>query len=108
MSFLCKSLVKRELFKIKTQNKQFKAKEIEKIKNAIFKKFKISEKESNYLLFKGTIKNKSVNKKIQIINKSNKIETINTYERKKIFSNIKKSTQNTYYVCYPKEIEVIL
>ncbi len=108
LSFLCKSLIKRELFKIKTQNKQFKSKEIEKIKNAICKKFKISKKESSYLLFKGIIKNKSVNKKIQIINKSNKIETINTYERKKIFSNIKKSTQNTYYVCYPKEIEVIL
>ena len=108
LSFLCKSLLNRNLLKIKTQKNNFSKNKIQKMKKILCEKFKISNQEVEKLIFTGKIKNKKLNKKIKILNKKNKIENISVSNRHNLFNNIKKYYNDTYYVCYPKEIEGIL
>ena len=57
LSKLCNQLVNRKLFKIELQNIPFKEEKIKELKNKIKALYKLNDKQVNYFVFSGNVKN---------------------------------------------------
>ncbi len=105
LSYMSKSLVNRDLYKISIQNKPFEQQEINKLKEGIINKFKIAEDELEYFIITDTIKNnaysKNLRERINIYSKNNTIEDI---AEASDVSNVSALSQKVekYFICYPK------
>lgn len=105
LSHLASCLVKRELFKIKLQNEEFKEEEIDSLKAKIVKRFKVSPEDADYLLIHQKITSYLYNPKhakIKILTKSGEVQDF--AEASDQWSSIAMQKAVTkYYCCYPKK-----
>ena len=102
LSFLCKSLMNRKLFKIELQNEAFESDYIEKIRQRLQEKHPdISTENSSYLVFEGKESNNAYSTKkdeIKILFKSGQIQPMSDASDQGIQPKI----ITKYYLCYPK------
>lgn len=108
LSFLCKSILERKLFKIETGNKPFAKAEIQLLKKAAMQKMKITEAEANYLVFSDSTSNYAYNPKEDNINiLKGKNEVLDIAKASDQFNISQLSVQVTkYYLFYPKGLKV--
>ena len=109
LSMLASKLIHRDLFKIEISSNPFDEVLIKKMKEAAAEKYKISEKEVEYLVFSDKIMNKAysteLDSRINIFLKSGEIFDI---AKASDLSNIKalSETVEKYFLCYPKDIYI--
>ncbi|MBT8266948.1 MAG: HD domain-containing protein [Bacteroidia bacterium] len=105
LKHLSDMLINRDLLKIKIKDKPFNERDLEKHKNALISKYKISSEESEYFVFSGEVSNQAYDRKseaIKIINKSGKAQEI-TKASDHLNLNVLSKEVTKYYICYPKE-----
>ena len=102
LSFLCKSLINRKLFKIELQNEPFRSDYVEKIRQRLQGKHPvISTENSSYLVFEGTESNNAYSTKkdeIKILYKNGQIRPMSDASDQGIQPKI----ITKHYLCYPK------
>ena len=102
LSFLCKSLINRKLFKIELQNEPFKSDYVEKIRQRLQRKHPvISTENSSYLVFEGTESNNAYSTKkdeIKILYKNGQVRPMSDASDQGIQPKI----ITKHYLCYPK------
>ena len=106
LSFLCKSLVNRHLYKTEIQNQQFEQTYVNKIKQTAKKTFQINDDEINYFLISKTTENNAYtneNNEINIFNKKGEIFDIAEASDHLSISVLSKTTKK-YFLCYPKKL----
>ena len=104
LSYLCKSLISRKLFKIEIQNNSFDKKRIRELSQQIMKKFKIEENELHYLFLNKSVSNEiySVNKiGIGILFRDGKVKDISK-SSDQLNVEVLNKTVKKYFLCYPK------
>lgn len=101
---LCRMILNRDLLKIQmTEDKPNKERLLE-FKNKFIAKEKISEKEADYFVFKGKIKNQAYNKSIEpiyILKKDKSIEDVVEASDQMYLKALAKEVTK-YYICFPK------
>jgi HD superfamily phosphohydrolase len=101
---LCKSLLNRNLFKIKVKNEPFTNLEIDTKIKKVAKTFKITEKEAVYFTFKGSISNQAYSEAKQNIKlltqKGSVVDLVQMSDQ--INSTVLTNLVTKYYLCYPK------
>ena len=106
LSFLCKSLVNRHLYKTEIQNQPFEETYIDKIKQRAKKIFQINNDEVNYFIISKTNKNNAYtneNNVINILNKKGETFDIAITSDQLNISVLSKTTKK-YFLCYPKKL----
>ncbi len=105
LSILCNMMLNRKLYKIKLQDKKFEKSEVENIKTAIKKKYKLSDQEIKYFVFQDSIINNAYNPKMDKINilmKDGKMKDIaeaaDTLNISALSTPVKK-----WFLCFPKQ-----
>ncbi len=106
LSLLCKNLIERNLYKIELQNKNFTSGYKEQFIEKAIKKYKITKKEAEYLVFSESVNNSAYNSshfKINILHKDGSLmDVAKASDQLNIKMLSKKVTK--YFICYPKEI----
>ena len=107
LSALSKMIINRNLLKIElSEDKIDKIKYLE-LKEKYVKKYEISDKEVEYFVFKGKIKNEAYSKSsepIHILKKDRTIETVVEASDQMHLKALSK-TVTKYFICYPKVID---
>lgn len=106
LSSLCNNMVNRTLYKTKLQNTPFSAHTIEKIKERVIKKYKLSEKETSYFVFSGEVTNYVYNPdkiRINVLFKDGSVADISDSSDQLNLSVLAKNIKK-YFLCYPKNI----
>jgi HD superfamily phosphohydrolase len=104
LSMLCTQLVNRKLFRVELQNQAFKEEKIKAIKQDIKKKYKLNDKEVNYLVFTGDVTNdayRSDKIRINILFKDGTVTDIADASDHLSVAALGKTVKK-YYLCYPK------
>lgn len=104
LSMLCNQLVNRELFKVELQKNPFKDDQIQPIREKIKKRLKLSEKETGYFVFSGTVANDAYRAdkiRINIMSKDGSVTDI-TEASDQLNVDVLAKTVKKYYLCYPK------
>ena len=104
LSFLCKSLIDRKLFKIKMQNEAFSEEYIIKKKEKLIEKFKLTESQVDRLVIKNEMTIYVYNpkeKQINILEKNGKLVDFAKATDQWNISNLGLAVSK-YYVCFPK------
>jgi HD superfamily phosphohydrolase len=106
LSWLCKSLVDRHLYKVEIQNEPFDTGYVASLKDKTAAQFHLSEEEIEYFLVEGTLTNNAYNPKhdkirIQFRNK----ELIDISEASdQLNISVLSTPVNKYLLCYPKNL----
>ena len=106
LSFLCKSLVNRHLYKTEIQNQPFEETYIDKIKQKAKKIFQINDDEVNYFIISKINENNAYtneNNAINILNKKGETFDIAEASDQLNFSVLSRTTKK-YFLCYPKKL----
>ncbi len=104
LSTLSQMLINRKLFRTKLQKYDFDDKEIKEIKTQTKQKFNATDQELNYLVYKGSIRNKTYsydNENIKILTKTGEINDITKISDMLNMSFLSKEDKK-YYLCFPK------
>jgi HD superfamily phosphohydrolase len=103
---LCRMVLNRDLLKIQiTEDKPDKS-EIRDLKNKFMNLASLSEKEADYFVFKGKLKNQAYSKSsapIYILKKDNSIEDVVEASDQMYLKALSKEVTK-YYVCFPKVV----
>jgi HD superfamily phosphohydrolase len=103
---LCRMVLNRDLLKIQiTEDKPDKS-EIQALKNKFMNLASLSEKEADYFVFKGKLKNQAYSKSsapIYILKKDNSIEDVVEASDQMYLKALSKEVTK-YYVCFPKVV----
>jgi uncharacterized protein len=105
LSTLCKMLLHRNLLKIEMSEEKISKEKIHSLKLNYMHKNHLSEKEINYFVFKGKIKNEAyskINEPISILKKDGTIEDVVEASDQLHLKALSK-TVTKYYICYPKQ-----
>lgn len=106
LSWLCKALINRKLFKCEIQNEPFEYFYLEEIKSKIKTMFKIGDDDLNYFMVSDTTSNyayKQGSDEIELLLKSGKI--VDMLEASDQFnSGILSRLTTKHFICYPKDI----
>ncbi len=106
LSTLCQNLVNRMLYKTKLQNAPFNNQTIEKIKEKVIKKYKLTDKEASYFVFSGAVTNYIYNPdkiRISILFKDGSTADISDSSDQLNLSVLAKNIKK-YFLCFPKDI----
>lgn len=106
LSFLCKSLLHRKLFKIQISPKPFSPKMIQNLKKELLKGKSFESSELSYFMIKGTISNAayvSESQKINILMKNGKILDVAAASDLPNIKAISKIVKK-HYLCWPKSL----
>jgi uncharacterized protein len=102
LSTLSTCLTTRQLYKIELRNEIFSDKEIEKVKNQMMKKHKISDKEADYFVFSNAVSNEIYNSNkigINILYKNGKvIDLANASDQLNV--EVLNKTVKKHFLCY--------
>ncbi|MDF2436826.1 MAG: superfamily phosphohydrolase [Bacteroidota bacterium] len=104
LSMLCRQMVNRELFKVELQKMPFKDDRIQPLKKEIKKRYKLSDKETEYFVLTGTVANDAYRAdkiRINILSKDGTITDI-TEASDQLNVDVLAKTVKKYYLCYPK------
>jgi HD superfamily phosphohydrolase len=106
LSRLCTDLVNRKLLKIELQNTPIDDKIVSKLRKQVSKKYKISEQESVYLVFKDKVENRIYNidsrVNIKILFKDGTIKDI-AKSSDQLNVKVLSKVIRKYFVCFPKD-----
>ncbi|WP_299149385.1 HD domain-containing protein [uncultured Dokdonia sp.] len=104
LSELSKSIINRDLLKVKIRKKPFASAKLEKHRSALMEQYGISQEEANYFVITGTISNQAYNYKkggINILLSNGKIvDVVKASDQLSLKSLTKEVVKN--YLCYPK------
>lgn len=103
LSFLCKSLIERRLFKIKIQDTEISESVIKNKKIELLERFKLSDEDMDYLVIKNKITSYLYNPshaKIKILNKNNELEDFTKANDQFNAIAVEKAVTK-HYLCYP-------
>ena len=101
---LCRMILNRDLLKIELTEFKPNKERLLAIKNNFIIKEKITEKEAEYFVFKGKIKNQAYNKSIEpiyILKKDKSIEDVVEVSDQMYLKALSKEVTK-YYICFPK------
>lgn len=104
LSVLCRSLVERDLLKIKFQAIPFDNALVREKQNEVSVKFGLNEVEASYFVFTGEATNTTYNpadERISILYKDGSIKDISEVDNALIQHNLS-GTVKKYYICYPR------
>ena len=105
LSNLCQMILNRDLLKIKLKSKKIKIDKLIAHKEKLKTKYKISDKEADYFVFKGEVTNQAYHESYQnisILYKTGKTEDIVKASDQLNLKALSKPVTK-YYMCYPKE-----
>jgi len=101
---LCKSIINRDLLKVKLKKSKIEASLVEKHLEELQHKYKISREEANYFVFKGSVSNLAYRddvENINILHKNGKVtDVIKASDQLNLGALTKPVVK--YYICYPK------
>lgn len=103
---LSRMIINRDLPKIKLRAEKFTKDNLENLRNYLMELHSITEKEANYFVFKGKIKNQAYNKEgepIHILRKDKSIEDVVAASDQLNLKALSKPVTK-YYLCFPKEL----
>lgn len=107
LSYLSKSIINRSLLKIELRENPIDENRFNEIKQKTMKKYKVSENDVQYLVFRDSIKNNAYSdkegQKINILKKNNKLKDIAQASDVSNVAVLSKMVEK-FYMCYPKEI----
>ena len=106
LSTLCEMLVNRKLYKVLIQDEPFDEKQVGDFKKKVQKKYKLSEKESEYFVFSQAVTNDAYRPdkiRINILYKDGKIADIAKASDQEYISALQKTVRK-YFLCFPKNI----
>lgn len=109
LSFLCKCILNRQLFKVEMSDLPFQEDYLLLLKNNVKEVYGLSEDEANYLLINGSIANNAYNPgrdKILIVNKAGELKDISRSPDQLNVSVLAKTIKK-YFICYPKNCKVL-
>jgi uncharacterized protein len=101
LSLLCRSLVNRELFKVKFQSEPFDERMVETLKEKIAGRTGVSEKDAAYFIFTGEAENTTYNpldERIRILYKDGTVSDISKVDNGLIHQQISAPVKK-YYLC---------
>lgn len=104
LSELCRMIINRDLPKIRLQAEKVSKEEVSGIKQRFARLYDLSEKEAEYFVFKGKIKNQAYNKTgepIHILKKDRSIEDVVEASDQLNLKALSKPVTK-YYLCFPK------
>jgi hypothetical protein len=104
LSSLSKMIINRDLLKIIVLDQKVDAEQLVHYKNKIMNLYSLSDKEANYFVFKGKLKNQAYNKEsepIRILKKDGEIENLVDSSDQLQVKALSKSVTK-YYICFPK------
>jgi HD superfamily phosphohydrolase len=104
LSMLCDRLLNRKLLKVELQNQVFKESKIDEIKAEVKQRYKLNEKEVNYLVFTGNVVNEAYKAdkiNINILFKDGTIADV-AKASDQLNTDVLAKTVRKYYLCYPK------
>lgn len=104
MSFLCRSLVERRLFKVKLQAAPFDGEWVQKIKDSVTDTLNISDKEARYFVLEGHAVSTTYDpsdERINILFKDGTVRDISQVDNALIHHNLA-SPVKKFYICYLK------
>jgi uncharacterized protein len=99
-------IINRDLPKIKLRAEKFAKEDVENLRNYLMELHSITEKEADYFVFKGKIKNQAYNKEgepIHILMKDKSIEDVVAASDQLNIKALSKPVTK-YYLCFPKEL----
>jgi HD superfamily phosphohydrolase len=105
LSTLCRSLVNRELLKIKLSAGRFNAEELVRHRKKLMKNMQLSGKEADYFVFSGMAANSTynfTNEKINILFKDGTVKDISSVENALISDTLSIPIKK-FYICHPKQ-----
>ena len=105
LSMLCRSMLNRNLYKIELSNEPISSDRFDEKKQTVMDNLNISEHETEYLVFSGTIANNAYNPKndkINLLYKDGTILDIAAAADQLNISMLSKSVTK-YYTCFPKQ-----
>ncbi len=108
LSFLCKAMLNRELFRIEIQNEPFNMDYIDRIRKRIREEMKVQDETMDYFLFTDSVSNYAYlpdEPQIKILGKDNKLTDIAQASDMLNISVLAKTVRK-YFLCYPKNIRV--
>ncbi len=103
---LCRMVLNRDLLKIQLTEEKPDKSELITLKNKFMNWASLSEKEANYFVFKGKLKNQAYSKSsapIYILKKDNSIEDVVEASDQMYLKALSKEVTK-YYVCFPKVV----
>lgn len=106
LSYLCKAMINRELFRIEIRNNPFDEDYIERIKKVIRREYRIQEPLIDYFVFTDSVSNNAYvpgDSKIKILSGDNRLSDI-TDASDMLNTSVLSKTIRKYYLCYPKNI----
>jgi HD superfamily phosphohydrolase len=104
LSSLSKMIINRDLLKIIVLDEKVDAEQLMQYKNKIMSMYSLSDKDANYFVFKGKLKNQAYNKEsepIRILKKEGGIENLVDSSDQLQVKALSKSVTK-YYLCFPK------
>jgi len=104
LSLLCRSLVNRQLFKVKLQTIPFERAWVTDIQNAICNRLTITEEEAGYFLFEGQAQNTTYDpsdERINILFRDGTVKDISQVDNALIHHNLANPVKK-FYICYLK------
>ena len=107
LAYLCKSIVNRNLFKVKLKNKPFSEAKRTKKQQKLKSRFGINDQELDYILLEGELMNLAYKKDvdgIKILTKSGKVKDVADCSEQ-LQSKTLRKTVKKYYFAYPKSVE---
>ncbi|WP_445458052.1 HD domain-containing protein [Flavobacterium sp. HNIBRBA15423] len=104
LSSLCKMIINRDLLKIKMMEEKPNKNILDSYKSSFMKLHDLSEKEVDYFVFKGKIKNQAYNKDSEPIRILKKDKTIEDVVQASDQLNLKALSKpvTKYFICFPK------
>lgn len=109
LSYLCKCILNRQLFKVEMLDKPFNDEYISLIRSNVMELYNLNEMESEFLLITGSIANNAYNPgldKIMIVNKAGELKDISRSPDQLNVSVLAKTIKK-YFICYPKNCKVL-
>lgn len=104
LSSLCKMIINRDLLKIEMTEGKPQSEQLQQLKAQLLQKYPITDKEADYFVFKGKLKNIAYSKEsvpIRILKKDRTVEVLEeTSEQSQVKAMSKAVTK--YFLCYPK------